>query len=144
MSQRTPWGGCPVLEKGGERKPHERHPSQKRCFGPPPPLRLVRFQPPPPLEGHWSVCPVYLMALYRAMLRYYRCDTHIARCFFREVSRPPQWCEIPPHHFALHRHICAMSHFAAYRAIIVRYGHIPHNNKCQRLLRYYRYKYRAI
>ena len=54
------------------------------------------------------------------------CDTiaaipHIVRYFFREVSTPPKWCETPPWHLVSHRHICAIPHFATYRAIIVRY-----------------------
>ena len=54
------------------------------------------------------------------------CDTiaaipHIARYFLREVSTPPKWCETPPWDLVLHRHICAIPHFATYRAIIVRY-----------------------
>ena len=35
------------------------------------------------------------MAPYRAILRYYRCDTHIARSFSREVSTPPTWGDTP-------------------------------------------------
>ena len=54
------------------------------------------------------------------------CDTiaampHTARYFFREVSTPPKWCETPPWYLVSHRHICAIPHFATYRAIIVRY-----------------------
>ena len=46
---------------------------------------------------------------------------HIARYFFREVSTPPKWCDIPPWYLVSHRHICAIPHCATYRAIIVRY-----------------------
>ena len=74
------------------------------------------------------------------------CDTiaaisHIARYFFREVSSSPKWCDTPPWCLVSHRHICAIPHFATYRAIIVRY---PHKNKHERVLRYYLCKYRAI
>ena len=49
---------------------------------------------------------------------------------------------IPPLGYLVsHRHICAIPHFATYRAIVVRY---PHKNKHERVLRYYRCKYRAI
>ena len=42
--------------------------------------------------------------------------------FFREVSTPPKWCDTPPPWYLVsHRHICAIPHFATYRAIIVRY-----------------------
>ena len=59
------------------------------------------------------------MAPYRAILRYYRCDTpyhDIARYSFREASAPPKWCETPPWYLAP-----AIPHFAMYRAIIVQY-----------------------
>ena len=74
------------------------------------------------------------------------CDTiaavpHIARYFWREVCTPPKWCDTLSWHLVSHRHICAIPHYATYRAIIVRY---PHKNKHERVLRYYRYKYRAI
>ena len=54
------------------------------------------------------------------------CDTvaaipHIARYFLREVSTPPKWCDTPPWYLSLHRHICAIPHFATYRSIIVQY-----------------------
>ena len=80
------------------------------------------------------------MAPYRAILRYYRCDTiaaipHIARYFLREVSAPPNWCDTPPWHLVLHRHICAIPHFATYRAIIVRYPMKIRKNKSHPLAR---------
>ena len=76
------------------------------------------------------------------------CDTiaaipHITRYFLREVSISRKWCDTPPPwYLMLHRHICAIPHFATYRAIILRDA--PHENKYERVLRYYRYKYRAI
>ena len=79
-----------------------------------------------------------LVAPYRAILRYYRCDTPFFKgYFFREASAPPKWCDTPPCYLVSHRHIC----FATYRAIIVR---DPHKNKHEGVLRYYRYKYFAI
>ena len=60
------------------------------------------------------------------------CDTiaaipHIARYSFREVSSSPKSFQTPPCHWCsvLHRHICAIPHFATYRAIIVRYPDTP-------------------
>ena len=37
------------------------------------------------------------------------------------LARPSKWCDTPPGYLVLHRHICAIPHFATYRAIIVRY-----------------------
>ena len=41
--------------------------------------------------------------------------------FFKEFSTPPPMVRYPPWYLVLHRHICAIPHFATYRAIIVRY-----------------------
>ena len=54
------------------------------------------------------------------------CDTiaaipRIARYFLRQVSTPPKWCDTPLWYLVSHRGICAIPHFATYRAIIVRY-----------------------
>ena len=54
------------------------------------------------------------------------CDTiaaipHVARYLFGEVSTPQKSCDTSPWHLVSHRHICAIHHFATYRAIIVRY-----------------------
>ena len=46
---------------------------------------------------------------------------HIARCFSREVCTPPRWCDTPPWYLVSPGHICAIPHFATYRAIFVRY-----------------------
>ena len=62
-----------------------------------------------------------LVAPYRAILRYYRCDTPYCAILFRGGITPPKWCDTPPWYLVLHRHICAIPHFATYRAIIVRY-----------------------
>ena len=45
----------------------------------------------------------------------------MARYFLREVSTPPEWCATPPWYLVSQRHICAIRHFATYRAIVVRY-----------------------
>ena len=50
------------------------------------------------------------------------CDTlaavpHIARYLSRKVSSPPKWCDTPPWHLVSHGNICAIPHFATYRAI---------------------------
>ena len=88
-----------------------------------------------------------LVAPYRAILRYYRCDTiaaipQIARYCLREVSTPPKWCDTPPLVLSFTqahlrdtpfcnvlRDNCAISH---------------KKNKHEIILRYYRYRYRAI
>ena len=62
-----------------------------------------------------------LVAPYRAILRYYRCDTPSRAILLREVSTPPKWCDTPHWYLILHRHISAIPHFATYRTIIVRY-----------------------
>ena len=63
---------------------------------------------------------------------------------FREVSTPPKWCDIPTWCYS-HRHMCAIPHFATYRTIIVWYPPPPQKkNKSEIILRYYRYKHRAI
>ena len=59
----------------------------------------------------WAVV-VDLVAPYRAIWRYYRCDTPVARYLLREVSTPPKWCDTP-----LGTCICAIPNFATYRAI---------------------------
>ena len=87
-----------------------------------------------PLCGDTPRCPIldchsilkcfvitYLVAPYRAILRYYRCDTPYRAILFKEVSTPPKWCDTPPWELVSHRHISAIPHFATYRAIIVRY-----------------------
>ena len=61
--------------------------------------------------------------------------------FLRGASTPPKRCDTLPLDLILDRHIRAISHFATYRTIIVRY---PLENKHGKALRYYRYKYRAI
>ena len=68
-----------------------------------------------------SPCEGCLVAPYRAILRYYRCDTPCRAIHVREVCTPPKLCDTPSWHLVSHRHICAMPHFATYRAIIVRY-----------------------
>ena len=61
--------------------------------------------------------------------------------FLGEFSTPPKWCDTPPWYLVSHRHICAIPHFATYRAIIVRY---PMKTSTKMVVRYYRYKYCAI
>ena len=70
-----------------------------------------------------------LLLLTLILVAPYRRDTAILslrypishNTFFREFSTPPQWCDTPPWYLVSHRHICAIPHFATYRAIIVRY-----------------------
>ena len=83
------------------------------------------IQPPSHLKrsgaqiGSRSVC---LVAPYRAILRYYRCDTPYRAIVFQGGLALPQLVRYPPPwYLVLHRHICAIPRFATYRAIIVRY-----------------------
>ena len=83
----------------------------------PTPLKYACFRPlPPPRVGG-------LVAPYRAILRYYRCDTgpRIAPYFLREVSSSPIWCDTSLLVLSFTQaHLCDTP-FATYRAIIVRY-----------------------
>ena len=60
------------------------------------------------------------MAPYRAILRYYHCDTPYRVMLFKGGWALPQNGAIPPLYLVSQRHICAIPHFATYRAIIVR------------------------
>ena len=46
---------------------------------------------------------------------------HIAKHLFREVRTPPKWYHTPVLYSVSHRHICAITHLAAYCAIIAGY-----------------------
>ena len=63
------------------------------------------------------------MAPYRAILRYYRCDTPYRAMLFKGGLHSPKMVRYPPPlwYLIFHRHICAIPHFATYRARIVRY-----------------------
>ena len=61
------------------------------------------------------------MTPYRAILRYYRCDTLYRAIVFEGGWHSPKMVRYPPLVLNLHRHICAIPHFAIYRTIIVRY-----------------------
>ena len=58
---------------------------------------------------------------HNKILRIRFCKGCGTKIFLKGGSTPPKWCAIPPWLFVLHRHICAIPHFATYRAIIVRY-----------------------
>ena len=66
-----------------------------------------------------TIAPKCLVAPYRTN----RCDTPYRAIpqSFREVNTPPKWCNTPHVYLVSHRRICAISHFATYRAVIVRY-----------------------
>ena len=82
-----------------------------------------------------------LVAPYRAILRYYCCDTLYRAMLSKGAQHSPKIVPYPPWYLVSHRHICAIPHFATYRAIIMRY---PMKTSTKDFLRYYRYKYRAI
>ena len=63
-----------------------------------------------------------LVTPYRAILRYYRCDTPYRAILFQGGLHSPKKVRYPPHWYLVsHRPISAIPHFAAYRAITVRY-----------------------
>ena len=61
----------------------------------------------------------HLVAPYRAILRYYRCDTPYRAILFKGGWHSPRIP--PPYYLVSQRYICAIPHFATYRAIIVPY-----------------------
>ena len=69
--------------------------------------------------GHGSFA--LLVAPYCAILRYYRCDTPYRAILFKGSQHSPKIVRYPPPCYLVsHRHICAIPHFATYRAITVR------------------------
>ena len=63
-----------------------------------------------------------VVASYRAMLRYpIAAILHIPCHFLTKVCNSPELCDTSPWYLFSHRHICAITHFATHRAIIVRY-----------------------
>ena len=84
-----------------------------------PPMCLPQFskQGSAPTLG-WA----RLVAPYRAILRYYHRDTPYRAILFKGCKQAHKMVRSPhPLALSLHRHICAIPHFATYRAIIVRY-----------------------
>ena len=63
-----------------------------------------------------------LMAPYRAILRYYRCDsdTPYGAILFEGGLRSPEIVRYPPWYLVSQRHIYAIPHFATYCAITVK------------------------
>ena len=65
---------------------------------------------------------MFLVAPYRAILRYYRCDTPYHAILSQPSQQSPNRVRYPPPLVPfLQRHISAIPHFATYRAILVRY-----------------------
>ena len=62
-----------------------------------------------------------LVAPYRAILRYYRCDNPYRAILFKGGQHSPKKVRYPPLYLILDRRIRAIPHFATHRAIIVRY-----------------------
>ena len=82
-----------------------------------------------------------LVAPYRAILRYYRCNTPYRAILFQGGQRSPKMVRYPPLVLSFtHAHLCDTPFCNISRDKCA----IPHKNKHERLLRYYRYKYRAI
>ena len=81
-----------------------------------------------------------LVAPYCTMLECYCCETHVARYLSREVTTPPKWCDTPPWVLNFTQaHLCDTPFF------FLQLSHdncvIPHKNKHERVLQYYRCKY---
>ena len=74
-----------------------------------------------PKYGWFLYLTAYLVAPYRVILRYYRCDTPYRAILSKGGKRSPKMVRYPPLYLISHRHICAIPHFATYRAVIVRY-----------------------
>ena len=87
-----------------------------------------------------------LVAPYRVMLRYYRCDTLCRAMLFQVGWHSPQNGAIPPRYLVSQRHTCAIPHFATHCSIIVR---CPKNQAQNRfafhiatsITRYEKYRY---
>ena len=70
-----------------------------------------------------------------------RYPMHITRYFLREASTPPKWCDTPPLVLNFTQtHLCDTPFCNVWRD----HSAIPHKNKHESVLRYYRYNYRAI
>ena len=82
-----------------------------------------------------------LVAPYRAILRYYRCDTPYRAILFEGGWRSPKMVRYPPLVLSFTKaHLCDTPFCNTSRDNCA----IPHKNKHEMILRYYRYKYRAI
>ena len=82
-----------------------------------------------------------LVAPYRAILRYYRCDTPYRAILFKGGQHSPQMVRYPSLALSFTQaHLCDAPFCNVSRDNCA----IPHENKHEWVLRYYRYKYRAI
>ena len=79
--------------------------------------------------------------LYRAMLRYYRCDTPYRAILFKGGGHSPKSVRYPPSLLSFTQAHQCDTPFCNVSRDNVWY---PHENKHKKVLRYYRYKYRAI
>ena len=82
-----------------------------------------------------------LVAPYRAILRYYRCDTTYRAILLLGGQQLPKMVRYPPLVLSsTQAHLCDTPFCNISRDKCA----IPHKNKHERVLRYYRYRYRAI
>ena len=82
-----------------------------------------------------------LVAPYRAILRYYRCDTPYRAILFQGGSHSRKMVRYPPLVLSFTQaHLCDTPFCNVSRDNCA----IPHKNMHEKVLRYYRYKYRAI
>ena len=97
------------------------------------------FQQPFSLPA--SAQTLALVAPYRAILRYYRCDTPYRAILFKGGLHSPKKLRYPPVVLSFTQaHLCDTPFCNVSRDTCA----IPHKNKHEKVLRYYRYKYRAI
>ena len=103
---------------------------------------------PPPLPGapkknhaQNSRPNLSLVAPYRAILRYYRCDTPYRSILFKGGQHSPKMVRKPPLLLSFTQaHLCDTPFCNVSRDNCA----TSHKNKHERVLRYYRCKYRAI
>ena len=105
-----------------------------------------RWQPPAQFVstiGDQRFCiPFFnLVAPYRAILRYYRCDTPYRAILLKGSYHSPKIVRYPTLVLSFTKaYLCDTPFCYTLRDNCA----IPHENKHETLLRYYRYKYRAI
>ena len=103
------------------------------------PCQVSRMVPlTPKLMCFWLSA---LVAPYCAILRYYRCDTPYRAILFKGGPHFPKMVRYPPLVLGVTQaHLCDTPFCNVSRDNCA----IPHQNKHERVLRYHRYKYRAI
>ena len=100
--------------------------------------------PPTPRRVFSGVGGVGLVAPYRAILRYYRCDTAYRAILSKGSQQSPKMVRYPPLVLGFAQaHLCDTCD-TPFCNVSRDNCAIPHKNKHKRVLRYYRYMYHAI